>query len=317
MRGEARTKLLGALALTALALFVVPAVLDDGTLAMLAPAAALGLPAVGVSVLTGRAGLPTLGQGAPFAVGAYATALLARAGLTVGPLQLLAAALAGALFALLTGPVVVRARGATALMITLALGELVATAAGRWTSVTGGTDGLAGIPAVRLWWGGAPLTDDTALYRYLVVVTALALGATVLVLGSPLGLLLAGSRDHEERMRAAGHRVGAALLAACTGAGALAGLGGALLVTEQSYVSPADVGFGTSSLVLLAAVLGGIGSPLGALAGAVLVVVVRDQLAARWPGHGPLLLGALFVAAVYLLPDGVAGVRLRRPGGGR
>ncbi|MDH6132023.1 ABC-type branched-subunit amino acid transport system permease subunit [Kitasatospora sp. MAA4] len=308
-----RAQLLTGLALTALALFAVPAVLADGTLAMLAPAAALGLPAVGVSVLTGRAGLPTLGQGAPFAVGAYATALLARAGLTTGPAQLVAAALAGALFALATGPVVVRARGATALMITLALGELVATAAGRWTSVTGGTDGLAGIPPVQLWWGGSPLTDDTALYRYLVVVTALALGVTVLVLGSPLGLLLAGSRDHEERMRAAGHRVGGHLLAAYIGAGALAGLGGALLVTEQSYVSPADVGFGTSSLVLLAAVLGGIGSPLGALAGTVLVVVVRDQLAAHWPGHGPLLLGALFVAAVYLLPDGITSIRLRRP----
>ncbi|GAA1265415.1 branched-chain amino acid ABC transporter permease [Kitasatospora nipponensis] len=285
------------------------AALDPAAPTALAPALALAPAAVGVSVLTGRAGLPTLGQAAPFAVGAYGTALLARAGLTVGPLQLAAAALTGALFALLTGLVVVRTRGTTALMITLALGELTATAAGRWTSVTGGADGLAGVPAVRLWWGLDALTDDRDLYGYLAVVALLATGAAVLALRSPLGLLLDAVREQEPRMRAAGHRVGGALLAAQVGAGAHRGVGGALLVAGQGYVSPADAGFGTSSLLLLAAVLGGIASPPGALAGTVLVVLARDQLAAHWPGHGPLVLGVLFVAAVYLLPRGLAGLR--------
>ncbi|MFG3053257.1 branched-chain amino acid ABC transporter permease [Kitasatospora sp. NPDC048239] len=297
---------------TALALFALPALVDESTLVLLTPVPALGLVAVGITVLTGRAGLPTLGQAAPYAVGAYTTALLGRAGVDTGPLQVAAAALAAASFALLTGPVVARARGVTVLMITLALGELTATAAARWSSVTGGTDGLAGIAPVRVFWGAAPLTGDPAVYRYVVAVAACAVTATVLVLRSPLGLLLAGCRDHEARMRACGHPVTLLLLGAHVGAAALAGVGGHLLVTAQRYVSPADVGFTTSSLCLLAAVLGGVTSPLGALAGTALVLITRDQLAAHWPGHGPLLLGALFIAAVYLLPRGFAGIRLPR-----
>jgi hypothetical protein len=192
----------------------------------------------------------------------------------------------------------------------LVRGELTATAAARWTSVTGGGDGLAGMPPVRALWGAAPLTDDPAVYRYAVAVAACAVAATVLALRSPLGLLLAGCRDHEARMRASGHSVTRALLGAYVWAAALAGLGGHLLVTAQRYVSPADVGFGTSSLCLLAAVLGGVASPLGALAGTALVVITRDRLASNWPGHGPLLLGALFIASVYLLPRGVAGLHI-------
>ncbi|MFJ1703872.1 branched-chain amino acid ABC transporter permease [Kitasatospora sp. NPDC088346] len=298
-----------ALLLTALALFGVPALVDGSMLVLLAPVPALGLVAVGVTVLTGRAGLPSLGQAAPYAVGAYTSALLGRAGLDTGPLQAAAAALAAALFALLTGPVVARTRGVTALMTTLALGELTATAAARWSTLTGGSDGLAGIPPVRLPWDAAPLTGDTDVFRYAVAVAACAVTATVLALRSPVGLLLAGCRDHEARMLADGHRVGRVLVGAQVWAGALAGLGGHLLVAVQRYVSPADVGFTTSSLALLAAVLGGAASPLGALAGAALVLTTRDQLAAPWPGHGPLLLGGLFVAAVYLLPRGLAGVR--------
>ncbi|MFI6445925.1 branched-chain amino acid ABC transporter permease [Kitasatospora sp. NPDC050543] len=303
-----------ALLLTSLALFAVPAFVEESTLGLLTPIPALGLVAVGVTVLTGRAGLPTLGQAAPYAVGAYTTALLGRAGVDVGPVQIAAAASAAALFALLTGPIVARARGVTTLMITLALGELTATAAARWSSVTGGTDGLSGMAPVRVLWGTTPLTGDPAVYRYAITVAALTVTATVLALRSPLGVLLAGCRDHEARMRASGHQVTRVFLGAQVWAAALAGVGGHLLVTAQRYVSPADVGFTTSSLCLLAAVLGGMASPLGALVGTALVLLTRDQLAARWPGHGPLLLGALFIAAVYLLPRGLAGIRLpRRP----
>ncbi|TYC68224.1 branched-chain amino acid ABC transporter permease [Streptomyces sp. CB01881] len=313
-RGSAVRPAGWALLLTVLALFGVPAVVDESTLVLLTPIPALGLAAVGITVLTGRAGLPTLGQAAPYAVGAYTTALLGRAGVDVGPLQLAAAVSAAALFALLTGPVVARARGVTVLMITLALGELTATVASRWSSVTGGTDGLAGIPPVRALWGTAPLTDDPAVYRYAVAVAACAITATAVALRSPLGLLLAGCRDDEARMRASGHPVTRVFLGAQVWAAALAGAGGQLLVTAQRYISPADVGFTTSSLCLLAAVLGGVASPVGALAGTALVLITRDQLAAHWPGHGPLLLGTLFIASVYLLPRGLAGVRLRRHG---
>jgi len=286
-------------------------VADTYTVITLARILAVGLLAVSVAVLSGLAGLPSLGQVAPFAVGAYTTALLARAGVTVGVAQLAAATAAAVLFAALTGLAVVRTRGTAFLMVTLAVGELTASTATRWTSLTGGSDGLAGIPAVRLVWGAPALTTDRQVYWYALGVTAVVVAATVGVLRWPAGLLLTGIRDHEVRMRACGHPVGAYLLAAYTGAGAIAGVGGALLVCVQRYISPADVGFDTAALVLLAVIIGGAASVGGAFAGAALIVGTRDWLAGPWPGHAPLLVGAMLIAAVYVLPGGLSGLTHR------
>ncbi|MCZ7433652.1 ABC transporter permease [Streptomyces sp. WMMC1477] len=289
-------------------LAVLPLTLDAYAVSLVGYALALGLLAVSVTVLTGYAGLPTLGQTAPFAVGAYATALLADAGWTTGPLLVLVAAAGGALFSLLTGPAVIRARGTTVLMITLAIGELTVIAIDQMRWLTGGTDGFVGFAPVRWLWFTEPLTDEFAVYGYALTVAAVAVALTLLVLHSPAGRLLTGVRAAEARMRASGHPVGRYLLTAYVGAGALAGVGGSLMVTVRSYVSPADVGFEIAAFALLAAVIGGTSSVPGALLGAGLIVMTRDWLAGAWPGHGPLVLGVLFVAVVYLLPRGLAGL---------
>ncbi|MFE4213656.1 branched-chain amino acid ABC transporter permease [Streptomyces sp. NPDC056844] len=290
-------------------LAALPWVLDAYTLSLAGSALALGLLAVSVTVLTGYAGLPTLGQTAPFAVGAYATANLAEAGWTMGPVQIVLSALAAALFSALTGPAVIRARGTTVLMITLAVGELTGAVVNRLKSVTGGSDGLVGFPATQALWGGEGMFEESELYTYALVVAAVTVAVTLLVLRSPAGKLLTGTRGAEARMRASGHPVGRYLLVAHICAGALAGVGGSLMVTVQQYLSPADVGFEIAAFALLAAVIGGTTSVIGALMGAGLIVVTRDWVAGSWPGHGPLLLGVLFVAAVYLLPRGLAGLR--------
>ncbi|MGW7354409.1 ABC transporter permease subunit [Streptomyces sp. NPDC054784] len=296
------------LAVFFLPLVFAPVVLDAYAVSLVSYALALGLVAVSVTVLTGYAGLPTLGQTAPFAVGAYTTALLADEGWTVGPVQLAAAAGASALFALVTGPAVIRARGTTVLMITVAVGELTGTVIQQTKSVTGGTDGLYGFDSTEPFWGGAPLDDEFAVYGYALAVAALAVTVTVLVLRSSAGRLLTGSRGAEARMRASGHPVARYLLLAYVGAAALAGLGGSLLVSVQQYVSPADAGFEIAALALLAAVIGGTTSVLGTLLGVGLIVWTRDWLSGVWPGHGPLLLGVLFILTVYLLPRGLAGL---------
>ncbi|MFD4986211.1 branched-chain amino acid ABC transporter permease [Streptomyces sp. NPDC058374] len=290
-------------------LVALPGLLDAYAVSLAGSALALGLLAVSVTVLTGYAGLPTLGQTAPFAVGAYTTANLADAGWTVGPVQVLLSALAAAVFSAVTGPAVVRARGTTVLMITLAVGELTSAAVNQLKSVTGGADGLVGFPSTQALWGGEGMFEESELYLYALVVVAAALAATLLVLRSPAGKLLTGARGAEARMRASGHPVWRYLLVAYIGAGALAGVGGSLMVTVQQYLSPADVGFEIAAFALLAAVIGGTTSVIGALFGAGLIVATRDWVAGAWPGHGPLLLGVLFVAAVYLLPRGLAGLR--------
>ncbi|MEV7251951.1 branched-chain amino acid ABC transporter permease [Streptomyces cyaneofuscatus] len=289
-------------------LIALPGVLDPYSISLAGSALALGLLAVSVTVLTGHAGLPTLGQTAPFAVGAYATANLAAAGWTAGPVQIVLSALAAAVFSVLTGAAVVRARGTTVLMITLAVGELTGAAVNQFTSLTGGADGLVGFPLTRPLWGGEGMTEESELYTYTLVVAVVAVAVTLLVLRSPAGKLLAGARSAEDRMRASGHPVGRYLLVAHLCAGALAGVGGSLTVTVQQFLSPADVGFEIAAFALLAAVIGGTTSVIGALAGAGLIVITRDWVAGWWPGHGELLLGVLFVLAVYLLPRGLAGL---------
>ncbi|RPK69262.1 leucine/isoleucine/valine transporter permease subunit [Streptomyces sp. ADI96-02] len=292
-------------------LVALPALLDPYSISLAGSALALGLLAVSVSVLTGHAGLPTLGQTAPFAVGAYATANLAEAGWTAGPAQIVLSALAACVFSALTGPAVIRARGTTVLMITLAVGELTGAVVNQYKSVTGGADGLVGFPPTRAPWGGDGMTDEAEVYAYALVVAVAAVSVTLLVLRSPAGKLLTGARGAEARMRASGHPVGRYLLVAHIGAGALAGVGGSLMVTVQQYLSPADVGFEIAAFALLAAVIGGTTSVIGALLGAGLIVITRDWIAGAWPGHGPLLLGVLFVASVYLLPRGLSGLRGR------
>lgn len=306
---SARLVLLAVVAVLVAAV-AVPWLAAPYTLHTLARVIAVGLLAVSVALLTGHAGLPTLGQTAPYAVGAYTTALLALAGHTAAPLHLAAAAAAAGLFSLLVGAVVVRTRGVVFLMVSLAVGQLTVVAADQWRAVTGGTDGLGGIPASLAWPGGPPLVEPAQLFRYAVAVAGLALLAVWWWRRSPAAALVHGVRDHETRMRASGHRVHAYLLGLHTGAGVLAGLAGSLLVTVQRYVSPADIGFHVSALVLLAVVIGGAHSLAGAVAGAALVVAVRDWAAGALPGHGPLLLGAMFIVAVYLLPRGLAGFRL-------
>jgi branched-chain amino acid transport system permease protein len=90
-------------------------------------------------------------------------------------------------------------------------------------------------------------------------------------------------------------------------------MAGSLYVSVQRFVSPGDAGFEIAALALLAVIIGGVGSMWGACVGAAVVIVTRDYLGGYVAGRAPLLLGILFVAAVYLLPRGIAGVRARWP----
>ncbi len=302
----------------AVLLLIAPSTFDGYGIGLLSKALALGVLAVSVVVLAGFAGLPSVGQAAPFMVGAYTAGIMGQHGHGIGVVQLVCGAGAAAGFAAVTGLVVIRTRELAFLMTTLAVGELAVAVAGQWHSLTGGTDGMYGIPPVRPVPGTALLDSDKSVYWYVLAATVVVVAVAWRVLRSPVGKLLLACRDHEARMRSAGHPVTLYQWLAYVAAGALAGFGGVLMCTVNEYVSPADGSFANSALVLLAVVLGGATSPLGALLGAGLIVATRDWLSGPFPGHGPLLLGLMFIIAVYALPNGVAGVKVRlprRPGG--
>lgn len=292
-------------------LCLMPWVVDAYAISTLSRVLAFRMLAVSVNLLTGVTGLPTLGQSAYFGVGAYTGAIVATTMSDLGPVQLVLSALAGAVAAAITGPVAVRARGVPFLMITLAIGEIGYSAAGRLDSITHGTDGFSGIPPVVPLPGAAPLVQDGLVYYYVLVMFLLLYGVVALIVRSSFGLALRGVRDNEDRLRAVGYNTTAFALAAYCIAGAVAGAAGSLWTSTQSFVAPGDMGFQVAALALLAVVIGGLGSMWGSVVGAGLVLLTRDYIGAYFPGHGTLLLGVLFVIAVYALPRGLSG--LKRP----
>jgi branched-chain amino acid transport system permease protein len=264
--------------------------------------------AVSLDLLVGITGLPSLGHGAYFGVGAYAAGWAATHGITQAAPQLAIGFAVAAVAASIGAAIAVRTQGVFFLMLTLAIGELIQQLAQSWQSVTGGSNGLYGIPATRV--GGAPLAQVASLYWYVAAVFLIGSVAMWSVSASPLGATLRGIRDNEPRMRALGYPTTRYKLAAFVIAGGVAGIAGALLAAQQRLVTPADLGFATSAFVLLAVVIGGAGKLWGACLGAALVVVVRDYLGPDLGGHGPIVLGLVFIAIVYLLPRGVAGVQV-------
>lgn len=300
----------------ALLLVAVPFALGPYPVSTLTRMIAFAVLVLSVDLLTGVTGLPTLGQAAYFGAGAYTAALV---GVHVTPdaaVQALAGLLAGLALAVVTGWVAVRARGIVFLMLTLAIGESVHQISDT-LAILGGTNGLSGMPPISLF-GGPPLLAVGFVYWWVLAVGILVFAAVVLVVRSPYGRTLRGIRDNEPRMRALGYRTAAARYGVFCLAGAVAGVGGALWAAQARFVSPGDLSFEVAALALLSVVIGGRGSLWGPCLGAALVLLVRDNLSASLAGHGPLLLGLVFIAVVFLMPRGMAGVARarRRPAGG-
>jgi branched-chain amino acid transport system permease protein len=266
--------------------------------------------AVSLDLLVGVAGMPSLGHAGYFGAGAYAAGWVSINVTAEAPVPLLVGAVFGALAAALTGWVTVRTSGVFFLMLTLAIGETLQQLADSWESGTGGANGLAGIPATRV--AGAALANAGFTYWYVLLAATLGVVLVMLLARSPFGAALRGIRDNEPRMRALGYPTALYKYAVFVVAGGAAGAAGALLVAQQRLVTPADLGFMTASFALLAVIIGGAGSLWGACLGAALVIVVRDALGPSLDGHGTLVLGIAFVAVVYLLPRGAAGLRLFR-----
>ncbi|WP_433462174.1 branched-chain amino acid ABC transporter permease [Spirillospora sp. CA-128828] len=308
--GRTRRKTVIAVAVLTL-LFAVPVVVGPYPVTTMTRMLAFAVLVLSVDLLTGVTGLPTLGQAAYFGVGAYTAVLV---GLHVTPdaiVQTLAGLVTGLVAAAVTGWVAVRARGIVFLMLTLAIGESVHQVADSWSAV-GGSNGLAGMPPISLL-GGPTLLAAGFVYWWVLAVAVSVFAAVALVARSPYGRTLRGVRDNEPRMRALGYRPALARYGVFCLAGAVAGVGGALWAAQARFISPGDLGFEVAALALLSVVIGGSGSLWGPCLGAALVLLVRDNLSAYVGGHGPLVLGAVFIAVVFLMPRGLAGLtRARR-----
>jgi branched-chain amino acid transport system permease protein len=264
----------------------------------------LALLALSFNLLFGMTGLLSFGQGAFYAGGAYAAALLLRAGTPLVPSILLGSLFAAALAALI-GAFCVRHTRIYFSMLTLAFGMLVYAVVWKWTDVTGGDDGLIGIPR------GAFFASPE---RYYLLCAALVL-ASVAVLyrisTSPLGLALRGIRENAERAEFSGVAVRRTIFIAFVTAGFFAGLSGALLAPLEQTVSPSTAHWTKSAEPVMATLIGGPLAFGGPILGAVIYLGLKEIIV-RYTEYWLLVFGLVLLILVLSFRGGLAGALWRR-----
>ena len=257
--------------------------------------------ALSIDVLLGYAGLVSLGHAGLFGLAAYTVAVCLGAGFShVAAIAIaLAVTLAGtAVFAGLS----LRATGIGFIMITLALGQIMWGLAYRWVSITGGDNGLN--VANRPSPFGLKLDVSSHFYYVTFVVFLFAVIAVWIFVASPFGASLKGTRDQPRRMTALGYHVWLVRFYACMFSGFLAAVAGILFVYYTEFISPPTVSLPSSAEPVLMAISGGSGTLLGPIVGAILVEIIKNVASAyitRWN----MLLGAIFVAIVVFMPEGL------------
>jgi branched-chain amino acid transport system permease protein len=252
--------------------------------------------ALGINILVGYAGLVTLGHAGLLGIAAY-TAAGHIAAVTAALALTLAAA---ALFATLA----LRGSGSGIgfVMITLAIGQIVWGVAYRWISITNGDNGIS--VSSRPSPLGLSLTAPAHFYWATLVVFLAALGSIAMLVASPFGASLRGTRDQPRRMAALGYHVWMIRFLAFLLSGFWSGVAGLLFLYYNQFVSPQAVALTASAEALLMVIAGGSGTLLGPVVGAGLVVVMKNVASAyieRWN----FVLGAIFVAIVVFMPEGL------------
>jgi len=267
----------------------------------------LAIYALGFNLLFGYTGLLSFGQAAFYGIGAYVCAgiLLRYPSLLAGILGGVAAAAA---VALIIGLLSVRHTRIYFTMLTLAFGMLVYSVLWKWRAVTGGDDGLVGIPRAPLDFFGLaviPVRTVTSFYFFVLAVTLVALFVLHRIVHSPFGLSLQGIRDSEVRSQFVGVHVRKHRLLAFIIAGAYAGLAGALLAPLESAVTPVISHWSHSGDAVLVTLLGGVRAFFGPAIGAVLFVVIRE-LVVRITEYWQLVMGIIVVVLVLGFRGGMA-----------
>jgi branched-chain amino acid transport system permease protein len=274
---------------------------------LIAEAAILSIFALSLDLLA-TCGLISFGHAGLLGVGCYVFA-----GLTVlaggNPnLAFPAAILAGAIVAFIVGLFAVRTTGAFFIMVTLAAAEML-YAWGFRSRTFNGADGVGGVPRLDLSAIGIDLNNPGTFAVTVIVICVVVWLLLELVVSSPFGRTLAAIRQNPNRVSALGGRVFVYRLAAFTASGTIAALAGALKVQHINFISPDLVSWFVSGDVLIAVVIGGIGTLVGGPLGAMLLVLLKEFLSSTF-GHWYLFLGAIFACVALLMPKGIVGYLL-------
>lgn len=305
------TSLQRLLALLLLAVAVaIPTVAGPFWVSLLTQMLIFGLLALSVDLLLGHAGLFSLCHAAFFSVSAYTTAILQVRYGVGSPLAAPAGLLAGTLLGLLFG-LSVRTRGVYFILITIALGYIIWGVAYRWSSFTGGDNGVTNVPRPNL--AGIPLDGMNAFYYLTLVVVLICVGAYRVLIRSPFGLTLRGIKTSESRMASLGYRTNRHLYVAFVLSAFLASLAGVLYVYYNRFINPVAASFPISVEAALMAIVGGTGTIFGPFLGAGIVLALRNWVSSFVALHHAIM-GIVFIVTILWAPNGIMGLaaRLRR-----
>ena len=257
---------------------------------------------LGANLLIGYTGLLSFGQATFFGSAAYVAGyLLKHLGLNVF-VALAAGAGVGAISALAVGYLCVQRSGIYFIMLTFALNQLFYFVAYQWTSVTGGEDGMPGIPRpVAL---GLDFKQPLVYYAFVSALFVLSLWLMKRIVDSPLGRILQAIRENEVRAEAVGYNVPRFKLLAFVIAGAFSGLAGVLYAMLFGIVPLEAISFVFSGNVVFATLIGGSGSLYGPVIGAFVFIWLSESISLVW-ARWPLLLGVAFVIVVLFFRGGV------------
>lgn len=296
---------LATLALLAAAALTYALVAGFFGLEILAEIAILAILVIALDLVAGFGGMVSLCHGALLGVGAYAFTVAANdAGLTALPAMILAIALSTVL-AFAIGAVCARSTGIYFIMATLAFGQMAYSFVFQ-SPLYGGDDGLSGAPRADLTALGIDLSDSRTFAIYAILLVALAYAVAAATLRSGLGRSLVGLHHNEKRMRALGLSVWRAKATAFAISGALAGLAGCLAAQHTQYVSPGLLSWTVSGEALVVVILGGLGTLIGPIIGAVLFVILKHEIAALTP-YWHAIVGLILIAVVMSRAQGVFG----------
>jgi branched-chain amino acid transport system permease protein len=249
----------------------------------------LAMAAVSLNLIMGFGGMVSFGHAAYIGIGGYMVGILGYEGISSGLVQWPLALAASACFALVIGAFSLRTRGVYFIMITLAFAQMIYYV-GVGLDRYGGDDGLS--IERRSQFGGLLNLSNRTVFYYLCLTLLLATVYLVWrLVNSRFGLVIQGARSNDRRMRAIGFPTYRYRLVCFVIAGTICGLAGVLLANHTDFISPAMMHWTRSGDLIIMAVLGGMGSVLGPVIGAVALLVFEEILPVLISFAGTRLLG--------------------------
>ncbi len=267
--------------------------------------------ALSLDLLVGYAGIVTLGHAGLFGMGGYTAGILSVHGITDPIVTALYGMIVAAVTGLVFGAAMLRTKGLTLLMLTMASASLLYEIANKTTGLTGGEDGLQGVsftPVLGLF--PFDFRGKTAFF-YSLATLFLVFTLVRALINSPFGWSLRGIRENDARMAAIGCPIMQRRIIAYVISSALAGLAGALQAQTTQFVALYSLSFELSGNILIMLILGGSGRLYGAFVGVPAFIFAQDLLAKQDPANWFLGQGIILIAMVMLAPGGILGIAER------